>query len=48
MDSKRILTFRDEVRSQTGRHSEPPLRKSAAVAVVRNPPTGTYGEVCRR
>ena len=34
MEIKRILTFLDEVRSEAGRRTEPPLRK-AAVSVTR-------------
>jgi hypothetical protein len=37
MKIRRILTFFDEVRSEAGRETAPPLRKSAAVAVVHNP-----------
>jgi hypothetical protein len=44
MEIKRILTFFDEVRSEAGRRTEPPLRKAAAVAIVRNPFAGRYVE----
>jgi hypothetical protein len=44
MDIKRILSFVDEVRSEAGRRTEPPLRKSAVVAIVRNPFAGRYVE----
>ena len=44
MEIKRILTFVDEVRSLAGRPAEPPLRKSAAVAIVQNPFAGKYVE----
>ena len=44
MDIKRILTFCDEVRSEAGRRTEPPLRKCAVVAVVHNPFAGRYVE----
>lgn len=44
MEIKRILTFFEEVRSDGGRRTEPPLRKSAAVAVVQNPFAGKYVE----
>ena len=44
MEIKRILTFVDEVRSLAGRRTEPPLRKSAAVAIVQNPFAGKYVE----
>ena len=37
MEIKRILTFCDEVRSEAGQRTQPPLRKSAVVAVVHNP-----------
>ena len=44
MEIKRILSFIDEVRSEAGRPSEPPLRKSAVVAIVPNPLAGRYVE----
>jgi hypothetical protein len=44
MQIKRILTFVDELRSEAGRPTEPPLRKAAAVAVVHNPFAGRYVE----
>ena len=44
MEISRILTFFDEVRSASGRRTEPPLRKSAAVAIVKNPYAGKYVE----
>lgn len=44
MEIRRILTFCDEVRSEAGRRTEPPLRKSAVVAVVHNPFAGRYVE----
>lgn len=44
MQIRRILTFFDEVRCESGRPTAPPLRKSAAVAVVQNPFAGKYVE----
>jgi len=44
MKIKRILTFFDEVREESGRPTEPVLRKSAAVAIVQNPFAGKYVE----
>jgi Amino acid synthesis len=44
MEIKRILTFVHEVRSEAGRRTEPPLRKSAVVAIVSNPFAGKYVE----
>jgi hypothetical protein len=44
MKIKRILTFFDEVREESGRPTEPALRKSVAVAVVQNPFAGKYVE----
>jgi hypothetical protein len=41
---RRMLTFFDEVRGEAGREGAPPLRKSAAVAVVQNPFAGRYVE----
>lgn len=42
MQIKRVLTFADELRSEAGRPTEPPLRKAAAVAIVQNPFAGQY------
>jgi hypothetical protein len=42
--SSAILSFVDEVRSEAGRRTEPPLRKSAVVAIVQNPFAGRYVE----
>ena len=42
MKLRRILTFLDEVRSQSGRNVTPPLRKAAAVAIVTNPFAGRF------
>jgi hypothetical protein len=42
MDIRKILTFVDESREEAGRKAEVPLRKVAAVAVVRNPFVGVY------
>jgi hypothetical protein len=44
MEIVRILTYFDELRSESGRRIEPPLRKSAAVAIVKNPYAGKYAE----
>lgn len=42
MQIRRILTFLDEVRGEAGQAVAPPLRKAAAVAIVRNPFAGRY------
>jgi hypothetical protein len=39
---KRVLTFLDEVRSQSGREVAPPLRKAAVVGIVANPFAGRF------
>lgn len=44
MDIKRVLTFREEVRSASGRPVEPALLKAAAVAVLDNPFAGRFQE----
>lgn len=44
MEIKRILTFVDEVRTESGRRTDPPLRKSAVAAIVQNPFAGKYVE----
>jgi len=44
MEIKRILTFVDEVRSEAGQRTQPPLRKAAVVAIVQNPFAGKYVE----
>ena len=47
MKIRRMLAFFDEARSEAGREGAPPLRKSAAVAVVQNPFAGRYIEDLR-
>lgn len=42
MQLRRVLTFLDEVRSQSGRELTPPLRKAAAVGIVTNPFAGRF------
>jgi hypothetical protein len=42
MEIRKILSFVDEARSEAGRIGEPPLRKVACVAVVKNPFAGRY------
>jgi hypothetical protein len=42
MQIRKILTFVDEARSESGEPAQPPLRKVAAVAVVRNPFAGKF------
>ena len=42
MKLKRVLTFLDEVRGQSGREVAPPLRKAAAVGIVANPFAGRF------
>jgi hypothetical protein len=42
MEIKRILTVFEEVRSEAGKPTDPPLRKSAAVAVLKNPFAGRF------
>jgi hypothetical protein len=44
MEITRILIFLDEVRSESGRRTEPPLRKCAVAAIVKNPFAGRYVE----
>jgi Amino acid synthesis len=44
MQIRRMLTFFDEVRSEAGRYTDPPLRKSVAIAVVENPFAGRFVE----
>ena len=44
MKVKRILTFFEEVRSQAGHATEPPLRKCAVAAIVSNPFADQYVE----
>ena len=40
MHVRKILTFVDETRSEAGQPAQTPLRKVAAVAVVKNPFAG--------
>jgi len=42
MHIRKILTFVDEARSEAREPAQPPLRKVAAVAVVRNPFAGKF------
>ena len=44
MEIKRILSFLEEVRSEAGCRTKPPLRKSAVAAIVQNPFAGRYVE----
>jgi hypothetical protein len=44
MQIRRVMTFFDEVRSEAGRVTNPPLRKSVAIAVVENPFAGRFVE----
>lgn len=44
MHIRKLLTFVDEARSEAGRDATPPLRKVAAVAVLKNPFAGNYQE----
>ena len=42
MQIRKLLRFVDEARNETGHTAEPPLRKVAAVAIVKNPFAGQY------
>lgn len=44
MEIRKILSFMQEVRAEAGRPTQPPLRKVACVAVVKNPFAGRYQE----
>ncbi len=44
MEVRRILTFIEETRSEAGRVAEPPLRKVAVVAVIKNKFARQYSE----
>ena len=44
MDVRKYLSFIEESRSEAGRPADPPLRKVAVVAVVKNPFAGAYRE----
>lgn len=41
---RKIAVFVEEVRTEMGRDVSPPVRKAAAVAVIRNPFAGRYVE----
>lgn len=41
---RKIAVFTEELRSEMGRTIDPPTRKAAAVAVIRNPFAGRYVE----
>ena len=41
---RKLAVFVEEVHSEMGRKVDPPTRKAAAVAVIRNPYAGCYVE----
>jgi len=41
---RRIITIVEETRIEGGRHVDPPTRRAAAIAVIRNPYAGTFVE----
>lgn len=41
---RKIVTVVDETRTEQGRPVDPPTRRCAAVAVIRNPYAGTYSQ----
>lgn len=44
MEIRKIFTFVEEIYSEQGQSVDPPVRKVAVVAVVKNPYTGKYEE----
>ncbi len=44
MDVRKILSFVEEVRSESGHPADPPLRKVAVAAIIANPFAGRYVE----
>ncbi|QKD05120.1 amino acid synthesis family protein [Mesorhizobium loti] len=44
MDIRRIITIVEETRIEGGRPVDPPTRRAAAIAVIRNPYAGTFVE----
>jgi len=44
MEVRKIVTFAEEIFTEAGRPADPPLRKVAVVAVVKNPFAGSYVE----
>lgn len=44
MDIRKVLSFVEEVRSEAGQRADPPLRKVAVAAVLRNPYAGRWIE----
>lgn len=44
MDVRRFITILEEIREEGGRKVDPPGRRAAAVAVIRNPFAGLYVE----
>lgn len=42
MELRKILTFVEEATSEAGQRADPPLRKVAVVAVLKNPFAGGY------
>jgi hypothetical protein len=43
MQIRRLVTIEDEIRFEGGGDVDPPLRKVAAIAVIKNPLAGTFG-----
>ena len=43
-DIRKLATFVDEIHREAGRAIDPPVRRAAAVAVIRNPFAGSYGD----
>ncbi|TJX64399.1 MAG: amino acid synthesis family protein, partial [Mesorhizobium sp.] len=41
---RRIITIVEETRIEGGRPVDPPTRRAAAIAVIRNPYAGTFVE----
>lgn len=42
MQIRKVVSFMEEVRSETGRPADPPLRKVAVAAIIANPFAGRY------
>ena len=43
-DIRKLVTFREVIRSEGGRELEHPLKKCAVAAVIKNPFAGKYEE----
>ena len=44
MEVRKVVTIVEEIRSEGGRHVDPPAKRAAAIAVIKNPFAGEFVE----